>query len=66
MTSAAPADEDQQRLADAIRQRINRGSDVAVRQVHVVGARWVLKTSSGKLARAANRDKFLAERLAEA
>jgi fatty-acyl-CoA synthase len=63
---AAPPDEDQQRLADEIRQRINRGSDISVRQVYVVGVRWILKTSSGKLARAANRDKFLAERLSEA
>ena len=48
-------------LANDIRQRINRGSDVAVRYVHLVGPRWVLKTSSGKLARAANREKYLAE-----
>jgi hypothetical protein len=27
----------------------------------VVGPRWVLKTSSGKVARGANREKFLAE-----
>ena len=27
----------------------------------IVGPRWVLKTSSGKVARAANRDKYLAE-----
>jgi acyl-CoA synthetase (AMP-forming)/AMP-acid ligase II len=64
-TAGAPSEEEQQRLADEIRQRINRGSDISVRQVHVVGARWILKTSSGKLARAANREKFLAERLAE-
>jgi hypothetical protein len=32
-----------------------------VRVVHVVGPRWVLKTSSGKIARAANREKYLAE-----
>jgi fatty-acyl-CoA synthase len=57
---SAPSEDEQQRLADEIRQRINRGSDVSVRQVHVVGARWILKTSSGKLARAANREKFLA------
>jgi acyl-CoA synthetase (AMP-forming)/AMP-acid ligase II len=48
------------RVADEIRQHINRGSDVAVRTVQIVGPRWVLKTSSGKVARAANRDKFLA------
>jgi acyl-CoA synthetase (AMP-forming)/AMP-acid ligase II len=51
-------------LADAVRQHINRGSDVAVRQVHLVGPRWVLKTSSGKVARAANREKYLAEQAA--
>jgi acyl-CoA synthetase (AMP-forming)/AMP-acid ligase II len=48
------------RIGEDIRQHINRGSDVAVRAVQVVGPRWVLKTSSGKLARAANRDKYLA------
>ncbi len=60
------AGDDQARyaLADAVRQYINRGSDVAVRQVHLVGPRWVLKTSSGKVARAANREKYLAEQAA--
>jgi acyl-CoA synthetase (AMP-forming)/AMP-acid ligase II len=48
-------------LANEIRQHINRGSDVAVRQVHLVGPQWVLKTSSGKVARAANREKYLQE-----
>jgi len=51
-------------LTDAVRQYINRGSDVAVRQVYLVGPRWVLKTSSGKVARAANREKYLAEQAA--
>jgi len=51
-----------QRLADEIRQRVTRGSDVALRHVHVVGPRWLLKTSSGKIARAANREKYLEER----
>jgi acyl-CoA synthetase (AMP-forming)/AMP-acid ligase II len=48
-------------LANEIRQHINRGSDVAVRQVYLVGPQWVLKTSSGKVARAANREKYLQE-----
>ena len=65
-TDGAADTEAEQQVADEIRQRINRGSDITVRQVHLVGPRWILKTSSGKLARAANRDKFLAERLAEA
>jgi fatty-acyl-CoA synthase len=55
--AAAPDPE----LADAIRQRINRGSDVALRWIRVVERGWLLKTSSGKIARGANRDKFLAE-----
>jgi acyl-CoA synthetase (AMP-forming)/AMP-acid ligase II len=50
-----------QRLADAIRDRVTRGSDIALRKVHIVGPRWVLKTSSGKVARAANREKYLKE-----
>jgi len=52
---------ERQRLADAIRERITRSSDVTLRKVHIVGPRWVLKTSSGKTARAANREKYLAE-----
>jgi fatty-acyl-CoA synthase len=53
--------DERQRIGDEIRLRIARGSDVTLRQAHVVGAHWLLKTSSGKTARAANRDKYLAE-----
>lgn len=48
-------------LGDAIRLAVNRGSAVSLRYVRLVGPRWLIKTSSGKTARAANRDKFLAE-----
>jgi len=62
VAEAETEDEDERRrIADAIRERVTRGSDVAVRQVRVVGLRWLLKTSSGKIARGANREKFLAE-----
>ncbi len=55
-------DEDERlRIGDAIRQHVTRGSDVALRHVYIVDARWLLKTSSGKTARLANRDKYLAE-----
>lgn len=54
-------EEERNRLADALRQKVTRGSDVTLRMVHLVGPRWVLKTSSGKTARAANREKYLAE-----
>jgi acyl-CoA synthetase (AMP-forming)/AMP-acid ligase II len=49
------------RIADEIREIVNRGSDVALRYVRIVDPRWLLKTSSGKVARSANREKYLAE-----
>ncbi len=54
-------DSERQRIADQIRQAVTRGSDVALRQAHVVGPQWLLKTSSGKIARLANREKYLGE-----
>jgi len=48
-----------QAIANEIRRRVTQGSDVALRFVEVVGRNWLLKTSSGKIARAANREKYL-------
>jgi acyl-CoA synthetase (AMP-forming)/AMP-acid ligase II len=48
-------------IANEIRERVTRGSDVALRYVKVVGPRWLLKTSSGKIARSSNREKYLSE-----
>jgi len=48
-------------IADEIRGRVTRGSDVALRYVKLVERDWLIKTSSGKIARLANRDKYLAE-----
>lgn len=44
-----------------IRRAVATGSEIGLRHVKIVDGRWVIKTSSGKLARAATRDKFLAE-----
>ncbi len=44
-----------------IRARIAQHTDVSARYVQLVDKKWLIKTSSGKIARAANRDKFLAE-----
>jgi hypothetical protein len=52
---------EQDRVADRIRKRVSTSSAIALRHVKVVGPRWILKTSSGKTARAANRLKFLKE-----
>jgi len=53
--------DDQQKVADAIRLHVTRNSAIALRYVKVVGPQWILKTSSGKTARAANKEKFLKE-----
>jgi acyl-CoA synthetase (AMP-forming)/AMP-acid ligase II len=50
-----------QAIADDVRTRVTRGSDIALRYVHAVDRGWLLKTSSGKIARGANRQKFLEE-----
>ncbi|NWG35588.1 MAG: AMP-binding protein [Chloroflexi bacterium] len=51
----------QQRIADAIRAHVTKNSAIALRHVKVVGPKWIIKTSSGKTARSANREKFLKE-----
>ena len=50
-----------QAIARAIRAAVAQQAAVTLSYVHLVGPRWLLKTSSGKLARAANRDKWRAE-----
>lgn len=50
-----------ERVADDIRKHVTKNSAIAVRYVRVAGPKWVLKTSSGKVARTANKEKFLRE-----
>ena len=52
---------EQQKVADAIRLHVTKNSAIALRYVKVVGPKWILKTSSGKTARSANKEKFLKE-----
>jgi acyl-CoA synthetase (AMP-forming)/AMP-acid ligase II len=52
---------EQLKISDLIRTTVTRGSAVALRYVHIVGKHWLVKTSSGKTARSANREKFLKE-----
>ena len=49
-------------IGKAIRQEVARRSTVTASFVQLVDAKWLLKTSSGKIARAANREKWLSER----
>ena len=51
-------------ISDQIRQHVTRNSDIALRFAYVVDRGWLLKTSSGKIARAANRQKFQNEGIA--
>ena len=52
---------EQQKVADAIRLHVTKNSAIALRYVKVVDPKWILKTSSGKTARSANKEKFLKE-----
>jgi len=49
-------------LGDEIRSKVTNSSDIALRYVYIVHRGWLLKTSSGKIARSANREKYLAEK----
>lgn len=53
--------DERERIAEAVREVVTRGSAVALRQVYLVDAHWLIKTSSGKTARLANREKYLSE-----
>jgi acyl-coenzyme A synthetase/AMP-(fatty) acid ligase len=52
---------EQQKIADEVRMHVTKNSAVALRYVRAVDPKWILKTSSGKTARSANKEKFLAE-----
>jgi fatty-acyl-CoA synthase len=54
--------EERTRIGAAIRAEIARQTTVSASYVAVVDEKWLIKTSSGKIARAANRDKWQAER----
>ncbi len=46
-------------IAAQIREQVTLGSDVALRHVYLVPRDWLIKTSSGKIARSANRQRYL-------
>lgn len=57
---AAPANLHQtHNIEQALRRQIIAQTEVTLADVRFVESRWILKTSSGKLARSANRDKYL-------
>lgn len=48
-------------IRDEIRKRVNQSTAVALRHVFLVDDMWLIKTSSGKTARNANKTKYLRE-----
>jgi acyl-CoA synthetase (AMP-forming)/AMP-acid ligase II len=46
-------------IANHVRQKVTKGSAIALRYVELVERGWLIKTSSGKPARGANREKYL-------
>jgi fatty-acyl-CoA synthase len=53
--------DERKRISQAIRQTIVQQSDVTVNFVKLVDTGWLIKTSSGKISRSKNRDKWLQE-----
>lgn len=53
--------ENNSHIADEIRKRVTQSTAVSLRQVYLVDDQWLIKTSSGKTARNANREKFFQE-----
>jgi acyl-CoA synthetase (AMP-forming)/AMP-acid ligase II len=64
MVCEADTDDEDKRfeIMRQVRAQIARQTEVTVNDVLVVEAKWLHKTSSGKIARGANRDKYLQER----
>ncbi len=60
-------DDPQERRAISakIRESVARRTDCVVRNIHLVGPMWLLKTSSGKIARHANKEKYGLEKHAD-
>lgn len=54
-------DAEERRLIDKLRHQVSDELDIALADVCIVSKGWVVKTTSGKVARAASRDKYLAE-----
>jgi acyl-CoA synthetase (AMP-forming)/AMP-acid ligase II len=59
--SNSHSQEDKRELADEIRRHVTKNSPIALRYVKIVGPKWIIKTSSGKASRLANKEKYLRE-----
>jgi acyl-CoA synthetase (AMP-forming)/AMP-acid ligase II len=60
-TRTALAPHDYWAVVRELRHRTQQSLAVALADVRLVEAGWIIKTSSGKIARSANREKYLLE-----
>ena len=51
--------EKKETIEEEIRKHVTQNTAVALRNVFLVDAKWLIKTSSGKIARSANKEKYL-------
>jgi acyl-CoA synthetase (AMP-forming)/AMP-acid ligase II len=56
-----PDSADMKQIERQLRQRIVQEIDITLSDVRLVHKRWLIKTSSGKISRTLNRDKYLQE-----
>ena len=62
VAEVATEDEEERRaIGRSIRQAVARQSMVTLSYIYLVSPKWLLKTSSGKIARGANREKWMRE-----
>lgn len=54
-----PSLEQQKVIAGTLRQMVAQRSEITLADIRLVSERWVIKSSSGKIARDANRQKYL-------
>lgn len=47
------------RIKEEVRKKVAQNSAITLKDVFLVQPKWLIKTSSGKIARLANRDKYL-------
>ena len=53
--------DEQEHIADEIRDYVTANSAVTIRHVQIVERGWILKSSAGKIARSANKEKYIKE-----
>jgi fatty-acyl-CoA synthase len=55
------SDAERRKIEMDLRARVVQRSEVALSDIRLVSRKWLIKTSSGKLSRSANRDKYIQE-----